>query len=330
MSQLTQPNTRRVTALRRPGRRKWYWTFGTVPALLAGVSWYLTEPLVAPPVETARPQAPGASTGSPEPVTGAPSASQEVPAAAPRLGWGQERVDGDLGKRQLLDTMRIVQSRLNQHDGYTSIFRKQERIKGKLTAEQTLYSKVRRDPFAIYLKFLKPSAGKEVVYSTGRFDGHMIAHETGLARRLLPRLKVAPDSMLAMAENRHPITSAGLFKLVDKLVNYRELDMEDGLAETILDWHADAQGVVRPRSIHLHKEYRPERPFAYVEILYDPETYLPYQFLGYDWPTDPAVAIVPENLELGERYVYEDIRFDVRLTDLDFGPSHPDYEFTRF
>lgn len=327
MVPLFPSSTRNRVTPRQPGRRKrWYWTFGTVPALVAGMSWLLTEPMSAPPIAASNhaATAPTASTPPPIPETAT------TPTATAKLGWTEDRVDGEPAKQQLLDTMRLVRDRLNLHDGYTGIFRKQERIKGKLTAEQTMYSKVRREPFAIYFRFLKPSAGKEVVYATGRFDGHMIAHETGLARRLLPRLKVAPDSTLAMAENRHPITNAGLFNLVEKLVVYRELDMGDDLAETILDWHTDAQGTKRPRSIHLHKEYRPSRPFAYVEILYDPETFLPSQFLGYDWPADRDTPIVPENLDLGERYVYEDVNFDVRFTDLDFDPAHPDYEFTRF
>jgi hypothetical protein len=310
------------------GRRKWYWIVGSVPGLLAGASWYFTEPLlppapsVPPPTRAAAP-APASNDTTP--------ATPDAPAPAPgRLGWGEERVEGDPAKQQLLDTLLIVQDRLARHDGYTATFRKQERLRGKLTAEQTIFSKVRREPFAVYFRFLKPSAGKEVVYAEGRHDGHMIAHETGLARRLLPRLKVAPDSSLALKDNRHPITNAGLFKLVDKLVGYRELDLDDALAETILDWHADDQGVRRPRSIHLHAEYRPERPFAYVEIRYDPETYLPQEFLGYDWPESRDTPIVPENLQLGERYVYEDVRFDVQFTELDFDPAHPDYEFTRF
>jgi hypothetical protein len=309
------------------GRRKWYWIVGSVPGLLAGASWYFTEPLGTPPAVATL--GPGAA---PTPATAAPTpdAPEAPPPASARLGWAEDRVDGDPAKQQLLDTLLIVQDRLAAHGGYTATFRKQERIRGKLTAEQTIFSKVRRAPFAVYFRFLKPSAGKEVVYAEGRHDGHMIAHETGLARRLIPRLKVAPDSTLALAENRHPITNAGLFKLVDKLVGYRELDLDDELAETILDWHADESGVRRPRSVHLHKEYRPERPFAYVEIRYDPETYLPQEFLGYDWPADRDTPIVPENLQLGERYVYEDVRFDVQFTDLDFDPAHPDYEFTRF
>ena len=55
--------------------------------------------------------------------------------------------------------------------------------------------KVRNRPFAIYLKFLAPKAGKEVVYAEGHHDNKVIAHNGDWTRKLVPRLAVAPDSL---------------------------------------------------------------------------------------------------------------------------------------
>ena len=68
--------------------------------------------------------------------------------------------------------------------------------------EQTLAMKVRNRPFAIYLKFLAPKAGKEVVYAEGHHDNKVIAHNGDWTRKLVPRLAVAPDS--AARPGRHP------------------------------------------------------------------------------------------------------------------------------
>jgi hypothetical protein len=36
------------------------------------------------------------------------------------------------------------------------------------------------------------------------------------------------------------------------------------------------------------------------------------------------------DLQLAERYCYEDLKLDVTLTALDFDPANPDYGFHRF
>ena len=68
-------------------------------------------------------------------------------------------------------------------------------------------------PFAVYLKFLAPQAGKEVVYAEGHHENKVIAHSGGLARLLVPRLAVAPDHPLALADSRHAVTEAGVANL---------------------------------------------------------------------------------------------------------------------
>ena len=85
-------------------------------------------------------------------------------------------------KQLLLATLLAVAERLNSVAGYTAIFRKQERLKGILGPEQTLAMKVRHQPFAVYLKFLAPKAGKEVVYAEGHHENKVIAHTPGRRR----------------------------------------------------------------------------------------------------------------------------------------------------
>lgn len=302
---------------RRPAWPYWLLGAGSVPVLLFGVSLALAPPL------TPRTTVPGS------PAKAEPRRVEAAEGRLDALAWPEQPLDGLSAKRLLLDVLLAARDRLEATPGYTATLRRQERVKGKLGPTMTLQMKVRHRPFAVYLKFLDHDAGKEVIYAEGFHDNHLIGHGGGLTRLLLPYLKTPPNSALAMAGNRHPVTDAGLLNLTRRLVHFRRMDLEDEEAGTVLDRVTDEQGRTYLRSVHTHPRYQPERPFAYVEVLYDPQTKLPVQITGYDW-TAPGAPDDPENRILGERYRYDDLTLDAPLTDRDFDPTHPDYNFKRF
>jgi hypothetical protein len=281
--------------------------------------WWLTEPL-------ADHGAKGAGPSDGPAVVIAPAVEAVAREDGPPV-WPAGRLDGPPAKRRLLDVLVHAAERLNTVETYTATFVKQERIKGKLGPEQTLAMKVRQKPFAVYLKFLAPQAGKEVVYAEGHHDNKVIAHTAGLGRLLVPRLAVPPDHPLALADSRHAVTEAGLANLTARLIGFRKMDLDDPEAETSLDRVEDEKGRPRLRSVHFHPVYHPERPFARVEVLYDPETFLPVDIRNYDWP---APGMSTTDLPLAEHYAFENIDLDADLTALDFDPANPSYEFHRF
>ncbi|SIO17972.1 Protein of unknown function [Singulisphaera sp. GP187] len=300
---------------------RWRWSLLCfVPiAGLAGTSWWLTAPLEdietnLPPGSHTRPIADPAKSAS------TPTLPQGPPA------WPDHPLDGEPAKTLLLETLLDVGKRLDRIDGYTATFRKTERLRGVLGAEQTLAMKVRQRPFAVYFKFLNPQAGKEVVYAEGHHENKVIAHSTGVSRWLVPRLAVPPDHPLAMAETRHSITEAGLSNLNDKLIEFRRLDLKDHEAITILDRITDDDGRPWLRSVHRHLNKNGSRPFYYVEVLYDVESRIPLKISNYDWP-EPGRE---EQLSLAERYVYDDLKLGVPLSSLDFDPANPAYAFHRY
>jgi hypothetical protein len=311
-----------VTPPRALSRRRWFSLAAAVPLTGAFVCWWFTEPLTPTPA-TRLVQGPSEAATSPLPP---PPAEDEPPAPDRPVAWPEERLEGQPAKVLLLDALLAAQRRLSQIPSYTATFHKQERIRGKLGPVQTLAMKVRQEPFSIYLKFLKPKAGKEVVFCEGSHDNHVIAHNGDWTRRLIPRLKVAPTDPLALADSRHPVTDAGLHNLTDRLVAFRRLDLQDPEAGTVLDWTTDERGRRWPRSIHTHPHQRPERPFAYVEVLYDPETLIPRKISSYDWPEPGHTG----PLNLAECYAYDDLDLDAVLSDQDFDPANPEYAFTRF
>jgi hypothetical protein len=299
----------------RLGRSIWFGLLATPVAVIAAVSWWLTAPL---------------DDDMPA-VAGGAAKTTFAPALPPRPAdvpppWPHQRIDGEPAKTILLETLQAVKERLDRVAGYTATFRKQERMNGKLGPEQTLAMKVRHRPFAIYLKFLAPDAGKEVVYAQGHHENKVIAHTTGLSRWLVPRLAVPPDHPLALAETRHSVTEAGLANLTDKLLEFRRMDIGDPEAVTILDQTSDDDGRSWLRSIHIHPRKAAGRPFTRVDVLYDPESRLPLRISNYDWPEPGHTG----ELLLAERYAYDDLNFDATFTALDFDPANPAYAFHRY
>lgn len=282
---------------------------------VAGASWWLTEPLEDHPARLVT-----APSAAPVPLSPEEAAQPDVPPP-----WPEARLEGRKAKKLLLDSMIAAADRLNEVDGYTATFKKQERLRGKLGPMQTLAMKVRQRPFAIYLKFLAPVPGKEVVYAEGHHDNKVIAHTPGAAGWLVPRLAVPPDHPLALAESRHAVTEAGLANLTKRLIHFREMDLDDPDAVTILDHTTDDEGHPRLRSLHTHPTPDPDRPFARCEIFYDPETRIPVEIYNYDWPK-PGHS---DALLLAEHYRYEDLNFHADLSALDFDPANPDYAFRR-
>lgn len=298
---------------------RWVWVLGGL-ALLPAVAFTLSL-VLTPRLET-----PAADADRLLPAADATRVEQATAKSA-ALAWPEQRLEGMEAKLLLLAVLEAVEERLAAQPGYTATLLKHERIRGKLEPEQTLHIKVRHEPFAIYLKFITPDAGKEVVYAEGRYENHVMAHGGKLTRLLMPRLKVPPDSALALASSRHPVTEAGLLNLTRKLIRFRKLDLEDHEAGTALETAIESDGQTYLKSIHTHHIQNPERPFAYVEVLYDPQTRIPVRFTGYEWPES---GVWNGERILGEQYTYRDINFDAALTDLDFDPANPAYEFKRF
>lgn len=292
--------------------RRWWLALLAIPAALAGASWYFTASLddhpVPPPAESPTAQAP-------------PPEAPDRPVA-----WPDRTLDGEPAKALLLDVTRRALARVEHAGTYTATFRRQERINGVLGPEIVSDLKIRNRPFAIYLKYRTVKPGKEVVYAEGHHDNKVIAHNGDWTRKLIPRIAVEPTAPLALADSRHPITDAGLLNLCRKLLRFREMDLGEAEAATVLDRVTLDDGRTFLRSTHEHSKRNDGRPFQHVVILYDPTTQVPCQIQSFDWaaPGDSGP------LKLAERYAYDDLHLGAPLTPMDFDPRNPDYAFLRF
>lgn len=217
------------------------------------------------------------------------------------------------------------QERFRRVQDYTCTFHKRERIEGRLTAPHMMAMKVRSQPFSIYFKFHKPNPGREAIYVTGRYNGKIIAHDVGVAKVVAGTMKLDPKGSMAMEDQRHPITDAGLGHLIETIATRWATELKQD--ETRVTIHTTARVNNRPCTMieTMHPKRRPELLFHQVKVYIDQELGLPIRFEAYDWPTRPG-----NKPELVEEYSYLNLKLNVGLRDEDFDPTNKTYAYGRF
>lgn len=219
--------------------------------------------------------------------------------------WPQESSDPS----KLLDE---AETTIASVDNYTAIFHKQERIKGKLAEEETIFIKFKR-PFKIYMKWVKePYKGRECLYIEGANNNRIKAHEGGILG--LVKLNLKPLSSTAMKGNRHPITEAGLENLTKLIGNELrrgitagEIELKDLGEEMIYGRKARKIEGIFPKE--KEKGYYCYRAVISLDI----ELKVPIKSMIYDWQD-----------QLIESYGYEQLKLNAGLSDADFDTRNPE------
>lgn len=204
--------------------------------------------------------------------------------------------------------------------GYQATFVKKE-VVGRAMITQQMRMKVRHKPFSVYMYFQNPHEGREVIFVEGRNNNNLLVHETGIAG-LIGTLELAPTSSQAMAENRYPITKAGLANMVQAVINQWQDEKKYG--ETDVRYYKDARiGDFTCKVIEsVHPQPRKQFRFHMTRLWIDESKGLPVRVQQFGFPA--AANAKPPAIE---DYVFSDIRPDIRLTDRDFDTRNPDYRF---
>ncbi len=275
-------------------------------------------------------------TGLREPifrVAQQPAAADAAVAAvgrpAPLVLSTKDLVDAGKGEHPLLPSVRWAKQGVEgvkQIKDYSCDFVKQERIDGALGEEQYITMKVRHEPFSIYMRFTGPDSvkGQEVIYVRDKNEGNLLAHPTGIKKRLVGTVSLKPNSMLAMNGNRYPITDAGILKLVERLIEVGEHDMQFG--ECTVEYFRGAKVADRESTCIQVLHPTPRRSFLFhmARIYVDDELNLPVHYEAYDWPKANDPDAQPQLLE---KYTYYNIKINNGFTDEDFDVNNPAYEF---
>ncbi len=235
---------------------------------------------------------------------------------------------------QALDIARRgLQSCQAQVEDYTALMIMRERVGGALSEHSYIAAKIRNrkvvngkivKPLSVYLNFLRPSAvkGREVIYVEGKNDGNIIAHEGGFKGRYLPTVRVKPDSMLAMRGQRYPMTEIGVENLIVKLIERGEKAKQYPDVECNFRKNAKLKDRVCTVFELTQPTKNPGSEFHQAQIFIDDALNVPIRYIAYDWPRSAGAK--PQIIE---EYNYMNLKVNVGLTDADFDPENPKYNF---
>lgn len=203
---------------------------------------------------------------------------------------------------------------------YQATLIKHERVKGELLSGK-MELKFRESPKSVYLKFLEPDAGREVIYWPDRNDGQLLVHEVGLAA-LVGTVKVDPHGKLALDSSRHPVTALGLKRMLELLME--QWLKETQLSDVQVNFYPSAKiGTLPCKVIELsHASRHPETTFQMTRLYLDAATKLPVRIQNYDFPSRAGAKP-----ELVEDYFYQNLRVNTGLKDIDFDTKNPLYKF---
>ncbi len=220
---------------------------------------------------------------------------------------------------QARQALKSALATVESHDDYVAKFTKRERIGDTLRPAEVIRLKVRHEPFAVYMRFLEPegTAGQQAIYADGHHDNLLVAHGAGF-RRVFGTFRIDPTSSLATSENRHPITSVGIRNLLKKIL--ANPDLETGLLQVA---HTSSEIAGRPVELWQFTLEEPTRgqEVHLSRLAIDKQWNVPVKFSAYGFPSDD------QRPPLLEEYLYEDFQFDAGLTNTDFDPTNPNYDF---
>lgn len=234
------------------------------------------------------------------------------------------------------DALHQIQTHIRD---YTCTLVKRERVGTELGEHQYMFLKVRNRkvengqvvvPLSAYMYFLKPKGleGREVNWVEGRNGNKITAHEGSnyIGGRIIGNITVDldPDSQLAMRGQRYPIYKIGVENLVSELIVKGERDRKHGPCEVTFRKGAKINDRVCTCLQVVHPEQKEPFEFNIARIFIDDELNIPVRYEAHAWPSKEG-----GKPELLEEYTYLNVKINVGLTDADFDPANPAYNFNR-
>lgn len=222
-----------------------------------------------------------------------------------------------------VDLARRAEQHLQGVRDYTCVLVKRERIDGKLTPYESLFLKVRQEPFSVYIYCLGPTKpkGQEALFVTGRYNNQVQAHSTGL-KKLAGTLSLEPTSPRMMEGNLYPLTQIGLLNMTRRLITRETEEMAFGECEVKFFEGAKVDGRLCTCAEIIHPVPRRNFKFHRTRVFYDNEWQIPVRTENCGWPT--AAGAEPPVME---EYTYQKVRLNAGLTELDFDTRNPAYQF---
>ncbi len=221
-----------------------------------------------------------------------------------------------------LEAARASRDEVRKMPGYSCTFSKNEQLKKGSLLRQVMFLKFRREPFSVYLKFVEPHAGREVIYVEGQNKGRMQVHETSGLASIIGTVSLAPTGSEAMKENRYPLTMIGMEKLLEKVM----ADWEEAVKHSAVKVDRYPQAKIGDCECLMFEvvfsQPHESLKFHKTRLYVDKKTNLPRRVEQYAFP-----AKAGEQPLLIEEYSYSDVKTDAPLADRDFDVNNAGYGF---
>lgn len=243
-----------------------------------------------------------------------PAAAAPVAAPNPQMPFNLTQQPDE---HPLMPFIRVAEQSLQLIDqnvnDYSCTFVKQERIGGELADQQQIFLKVLHQPFSVYMAFLQPFAGREVAYIQGQNNNELVVLEGGWKRKMLGKMHLDPQGMVAMRGQKHPITKVGIRNLLAEAIQTAKAETQ--FAECEVTVHPNQQVAGRPATLVQIVHPVPRQNFRanITRMFFDNELKVPIHYDVFLWPEQPG-AQPP----LDGSYTYMNLKVNNRFTPLDF------------
>lgn len=215
-----------------------------------------------------------------------------------------------------------VESRraLDSVKDYSASFFKEEMV-GKKRVKHQLSLKVRETPFSAYLRYENPHKGREAIFVTGKNNGKMLAHGTGI-EAIVGTLDLDPSGDRALEESRYPITNIGMRNLLELTI--AQWNSELNVPDVKVRYFPNAKvGNVECRVFESSYDKKHKGVKFHMTRMYvDKKTAFPVRVEQFDFPAK-AGAKAP----ILEQYTYLNVKPNAGLKDIDFDVKNPGYDF---
>ncbi len=208
---------------------------------------------------------------------------------------------------------------LKKINDYEATFTKKE-VVGKKLLQTEMSIKFREQPFSVYIKYLNPHAGREVIFVSGKNKGKLLAHGEGITS-IIGTIKLTPDSKDALEENRYPITMFGMSNMVDTLVKQWEADEKHDDVVVKFFPNAKLDKVDCKVAESSFAKQVPHAKFHLTRLYIAKDSGLPVRVEQFGFPANGAQPPVIEE------YTYSNIKTNVGFSDLDFDTGNKAYGF---
>jgi hypothetical protein len=288
----------------------------TVASVIVAVAFVVCQSASAQESNTTEPVYRVANEAAASTVAPAPA---PAPAAAPAAPFDLTQQPGEHPLAPAIRVMNGVLANIDQNvRDYTCTLIKREAVDGELSDPQHIMLKVRQAPFSVYLYFLKPYQGREVLYVDGANNNELVVLEAGWKRNL-GKMNLDPNGMVAMRGQKHPITEVGIRNLIAKLIAAKTAEMQ--FIECNVTSNPNTRIGDRPTTLIQIEHPVPRKEFGthITRIFLDNELRVPIHYDAYLWPEAPGQAP-----PLDASYTYANLKLNVGLAVRDFDATNPE------